>query len=36
MKEIHKQLLDLGQAENKSTDGSTSMPATFLRVTLNV
>jgi ubiquinone/menaquinone biosynthesis C-methylase UbiE len=36
MEELHKQLLDLVQAENKSTDGGTSIPATFLRVTVNL
>lgn len=32
--DLHKQLLELAKAQNKSTDGSTSIPATFLRVTV--
>jgi ubiquinone/menaquinone biosynthesis C-methylase UbiE len=36
MEELHKQLLELVQSQNKSTDGGTSIPATFLRVTVNV
>jgi hypothetical protein len=36
MEELHKQLLELVQAQNKSTDGGTSIPATFLRVTVNL
>jgi len=32
--ELHNQLLELAKAQNKSTDGSTSIPATFLRVTV--
>jgi len=35
-KELHNQLVELAQAQNKSTDGSTSIPATFLRVTVNL
>jgi hypothetical protein len=31
--ELHSQLLDLANAQNTSTDGGTSIPATFLRVT---
>jgi ubiquinone/menaquinone biosynthesis C-methylase UbiE len=34
--ELHSQLLELAKAQNKSTDGSTSMPATFMRVTVSV
>lgn len=33
MGELHSQLLELANAQNNSTDGSTSIPATFLRVT---
>ena len=36
MEELHKQLLELVQAQNKSTDGGTSIPSTFLRVTVNL
>ena len=36
MEELHSQLLELAKAQNKSTDGSTSIPATFLRVTVNL
>ena len=32
--ELHNQLLALAKAQNKSTDSSTSIPATFLRVTV--
>ena len=34
--ELHGQLLELAKAQNKSSDGSTSMPATFMRVTVSV
>jgi len=34
--ELYKQLLELVEAQNKSTDGSTSIPATFLRVTVRL
>jgi ubiquinone/menaquinone biosynthesis C-methylase UbiE len=34
--ELHAQLLDLAAAQNKSSDRSTSMPATFMRVTVSV
>lgn len=34
VEELHSQLLDLAKAQNKSIDGSTSIPATFLRVTV--
>lgn len=36
MEELHSQLLELAKSQNKSTDGSTSIPATFLRVTVNL
>lgn len=36
MEELHSQLLELAKAQNKSTDGSTSIPATFLRVTVSL
>ncbi len=36
MEELHSHLLELAKAQNKSTDGSTSIPATFLRVTVNL
>lgn len=32
--ELHNQLLELAKAQNKSTDRGTSIPATFLRVTV--
>jgi len=34
VEDLHQQLLELGTAQNKSKDGSTSIPATFLRVTV--
>jgi ubiquinone/menaquinone biosynthesis C-methylase UbiE len=34
--ELHNQLLDLAREQNKSTDGSTSIPATFMRVTVSL
>jgi ubiquinone/menaquinone biosynthesis C-methylase UbiE len=34
--ELKRQLLDLAKKQNTSTDGSTSIPATFLRVTVSV
>jgi len=34
--ELHSQLVELAKAQNKSTDGSTSIPATFLRVTVSL
>ena len=34
--ELHNQLLELAKAQNKSTVGGTSIPATFLRVTVRV
>jgi ubiquinone/menaquinone biosynthesis C-methylase UbiE len=36
VEELHQQLLELAQAQNKGTDGSTSIPATFLRVTVSL
>jgi len=36
VEELHTQLLELAKARNKSTDGGTSIPATFLRVTVNL
>ena len=36
VEELHSQLLELAKAQNKSTDGGTSIPATFLRVTVNL
>jgi len=32
--ELHNQLLELAKTQNKSTNGGTSIPATFLRVTV--
>jgi len=34
--ELLNQLSDLARAQNKSADGATSIPATFLRVTVNL
>jgi len=34
--ELHDQLMALTKAHNKNTDGSSSIPATFLRVTVNL
>jgi ubiquinone/menaquinone biosynthesis C-methylase UbiE len=34
--ELHNQLLELAKEENKTTDGSTSISATFLRVTVSL
>jgi ubiquinone/menaquinone biosynthesis C-methylase UbiE len=34
--ELHSQLVELAKAQNKSTDGSTSIPATFMRVTVSL
>ncbi len=33
---LHSQLLELAKAQNRSRDGSTSIPATFLRVTVRL
>jgi ubiquinone/menaquinone biosynthesis C-methylase UbiE len=35
-KALHGQLMDLAKAQNKNRNGGTSIPATFLRVTVNV
>jgi hypothetical protein len=32
VEELHKQLLEMANAQNTSADGGTSIPATFLRV----
>jgi hypothetical protein len=32
--ELHSQLVELTKAQNQSTNGGTSIPATFLRVTV--
>jgi ubiquinone/menaquinone biosynthesis C-methylase UbiE len=34
VEQLHSQLVELAKAQNQSTDGSTSIPATFLRVTV--
>jgi SAM-dependent methyltransferase len=34
--ELHGELLELAKAQNKSANGGTSIPATFLRVTINL
>ncbi len=34
--ELHGRLVEMANAQNRSTDGSTSIPATFLRVTVQV
>jgi ubiquinone/menaquinone biosynthesis C-methylase UbiE len=34
--ELHRQLLELGNAQNQSASGGTSIPATFMRVTVSV
>jgi ubiquinone/menaquinone biosynthesis C-methylase UbiE len=36
VEELHHQLLELAKAQNESTDGSTAIPATFLRVTVSL
>jgi len=36
VEELHNQLLELAREQNKSIDGSTSIPATFLRVTVSL
>ena len=36
VEELHTQLLEQATAHNKSTDGGTSIPATFLRVTVRL
>jgi len=34
VEDLHRQLLELAAAQNKGTDGATSIPATFMRVTV--
>jgi hypothetical protein len=34
--ELHKQLVELANAQNKSKEAGTFIPATFIRVTVNV
>jgi hypothetical protein len=34
--ELHSQLVELAESENHSKNGGTSIPATFLRVTVSV
>ncbi len=36
VEELHRQLLELANAQNKGADDSTSIPATFLRVTVSL
>jgi ubiquinone/menaquinone biosynthesis C-methylase UbiE len=36
VEELHSQLLELAKAQNKSRNGGTSIPATFLRVTVSL
>jgi ubiquinone/menaquinone biosynthesis C-methylase UbiE len=36
VEELHNQLLELAKAQNKATNGGTSIPATFLRVTVRL
>ena len=36
VEELHAQLVELATAQNKATDGSMSIPATFLRVTVRL
>lgn len=36
VEDLHRQLVELANAQNKSTSGSTSIPATFLRVTVSL
>lgn len=36
VEELQNQLVELANAQNKSTDGSTSIPATFMRVTVRL
>jgi ubiquinone/menaquinone biosynthesis C-methylase UbiE len=33
--ELHTKIVDLARSQNRSTDGSTSIPATFMRVTVS-
>jgi hypothetical protein len=34
VEELHTRLLELAKAQNKSVNGGTSIPATYLRVTV--
>jgi hypothetical protein len=34
--ELHSQLVDLAKSQNKSTNGGTLIPATFMRVTVKL
>ena len=36
VEELHEQLLELAEAQNQSTTGGTSIPATFMRVTVGL
>lgn len=36
VEDLRRRLLDLARAQNKATDGSTSIPATFLRVSVSL
>ena len=36
VEELHSQLLQLAKSQNKSRNGGTVIPATFLRVTVSV
>ena len=36
VEELHRQLVELAESQNKSTDGGTSIAATFVRVTVSV
>ena len=36
VEELHSQLVELAKAQNTSTGGGTSIPATFLRVTVSL
>jgi len=36
VEELHSQLVELAKSQNKSNDGSTMIPATFMRVTVSV
>ena len=36
VEELHSQLVELAKSRNKSSNGGTAIPATFLRVTVSV
>jgi hypothetical protein len=36
LEELHRQLVELAQSQNTFNHGSTSIPATFLRVTVSL